>query len=127
MSLKIAPALTQLLEKIRTEHGKLNEEVIINFRDPDYSAETGGFHPVEISLKRDGSLRYVTDFCYVGREPFVELAKELDWDFEGGTYEQLFYGANLPLQVGAEMFGIWQRNFLSYYDMKVFTVEVNSY
>ena len=43
MSLKIAPALTQLLEKIRTEHGKLNEEVIINFRDPDYSAETGGF------------------------------------------------------------------------------------
>lgn len=27
---------------------KITEAVVINFRDPDYSAESGGFHPVEI-------------------------------------------------------------------------------
>ena len=124
MSLKIAPALLRLLETLRQENGLQGQSVIFNFRDPEYSAETGGFHPVEIMTEADGSLVYVTDFTYVGQGQDAELATELNWDFKAGEYEQLWYGANLPIQVGAQMFGIWQKNFLSYQQMKVFEVEV---
>ena len=34
------------------EKGILGNNVTINFRDPTYSAENGGFHPVEIRLER---------------------------------------------------------------------------
>ena len=40
--------------------------VILNFRDPNYSPETGGFHPVEIHINRKGRIEYVTDFAFVG-------------------------------------------------------------
>ena len=54
--------------------------VTLNFKDPSYSATTGGFHPVEIRLTRRGDdwhLAYVTDFAYVGIGDYAELAKEL--------------------------------------------------
>jgi hypothetical protein len=44
--------------------------VVINFRDPDYSAESGGFHPVEMRFIRQDNewyFDYVTDFSYMGR------------------------------------------------------------
>lgn len=28
--------------------------VTLNYRDPDYSAESGGYHPVEINIYRSG-------------------------------------------------------------------------
>ena len=125
-NIKIAPALLQLLEGLRQVNGLQGQSVIFNFRDPNYSAETGGYHPVEIMVEKDGSLVYVTDFTFVGQGDFAELATELNWDFRCGEYEQLWYGTNLPLHVGAEMFGIWQKNFLSYYGDDVFQVEVTA-
>ncbi|HDX8399293.1 TPA: DUF2787 family protein, partial [Aeromonas dhakensis] len=50
----------------------------LNFRSPDYSADTGGYRPVEIRLeKRAGSwgMAYVTEFTYLGGE----LVKDLDF------------------------------------------------
>lgn len=49
---------------------KITEAVVINFRDPDYSTESGGFHPVEIRFIRKNNewyFDYVTDFSYMGR------------------------------------------------------------
>lgn len=46
---------------------KITEAVVINFRDPDYSAESGGFHPVEMRFIRQDNewyFDYVTDFSY---------------------------------------------------------------
>ncbi len=126
MSLKIAPALLRLLEGLRQENGLQGQSVIFNFRDPDYSADKGGFHPVEIMVEADGSLVYVTDFTFVGQGDFAELTTELNWDFRCGEYEQLWYGANLPLHVGAEVFAIWQKNFLDYHAMKVYQIEVTA-
>ncbi|WP_330130788.1 DUF2787 family protein [Shewanella xiamenensis] len=43
--------------------------VTLNYRDPDYSYESGGYHPVEINLYRQGDcwyLNYFTDFAYCG-------------------------------------------------------------
>ena len=126
MSLKIAPALLRLLEGLRQENGLQDQSVIFNFRDPDYSADKGGYHPVEIMVEKDGSLVYVTDFTYVGEGHFAELTTELNWDFRCNEYEQLWYGANLPLHVGAEVFAIWQKNFLDYHAMKVYQIEVSA-
>jgi hypothetical protein len=46
--------------------------ITLNFRDPSYSAETGGYHPVEIRLENKSELwqiAYITDFSFQG-SPF---------------------------------------------------------
>ena len=56
-------------------------QLTFNFRNPGYSAEQGGVHPVEIRLIRglDGWLfDYVTDFSYQGLGRDAELCKELN-------------------------------------------------
>jgi hypothetical protein len=98
--------------------------VILNFRDPDYSAESGGFHPVEIAMDRDGKLLYLTDFAYVGAGWNVELAKELDFDFSCGLFQQ--FGMDYPIAKGRELFDLWQQNFCSYVAMGVFQISVSS-
>ena len=96
---------------------------VINFRDPDYSFESGGFHPVEVYIDGLGVLQYVTDFSLVGKPPFVELAKELDFSFELNLFGHM--GIDFPIAKGEELFEIFQKNFVSYYQMDVFKVEVS--
>ena len=98
--------------------------VTINFRDPNYSADDGGYHPVEIRLEKEGRrwrFCYITDFCYVGSGYMAELAKDLDFDFDGETFQNLF--SIYPIKQGAEMYQIWESNFV-YYAMisKVFEI-----
>ena len=62
-----------------------SEGVILNFRDPDYSAESGGYHPVEICVDAQGRIQYITDFAYYGQGPYAELDKELDFDLGHGV------------------------------------------
>jgi len=106
-----------------------NEKAVtINFRDPNYSADNGGYHPVEIRLENDNDgwrFCYITDFCYVGSGYMAELAKELDFDFEAGVFQNLF-GA-YPIEQAIEMFQIWETNFV-YYAMvsEVFTVNFST-
>ena len=93
---------------------------ILNFRDPNYSAETGGFHPVEIRISPKGRIEYVTDFACVGAGPYVELVKEIDFDVRLGLFQH--FGREFPLAKGKELFALWQRNFCSYYRMGVYSV-----
>ncbi|MEB5518275.1 DUF2787 family protein, partial [Vibrio cholerae] len=57
-SLPIAKSLHALLGKTLAEHQAQDEalatsqSVVMNFRDSSYSAEDGGFHPVEIALSQ---------------------------------------------------------------------------
>ncbi|WP_448247510.1 DUF2787 family protein [Thalassotalea agariperforans] len=102
-----------------------NEKAVtINFRDPNYSADDGGYHPVEIRLENVGDgwrFCYITDFCYVGSGYMAELAKDLDFDFDAGVFQNLF--AIYPIEQDIEMFQIWETNFV-YYAMisKVFDI-----
>lgn len=127
-ALKILPSFAEIVDAelqkatANAENGYENG-VIINFRDPEYSAETGGYHPVEISLDAEGVLQYATDFAYVGTPPFAELAKELDFSFELNLFGHM--GTDYPLAEGSELFGIFQQNFVSYYQSGVFQVEVS--
>lgn len=102
----------------------LPQGVILNFRDPGYSPERGGYHPVEIAIDRKGMILYITDFSFVGRPPYAELAKELDFDFS----QQLFghMGQDYPLSEGREIFQLWQSNFVAYYRSGVYQIEANT-
>lgn len=98
---------------------------VLSFRDPDFTPEAGGFHPVEIAVAPDGTIQYVTDFAYYGRPPHCELAKELDFDFSLGLFQHC--GMEFPIAEAKEMFTIWQENFLSYIRMGAYAVTVVPY
>jgi hypothetical protein len=103
-----------------------NEKAVtINFRDTNYSSDDGGYHPVEIRLENEGDcwrFCYITDFCYLGSSYMAELAKDLDFDFDAGVFQNLF--GTSPIEQAIEMFQIWESNFV-YYAMvqKVFTIK----
>ncbi len=94
--LPVTKALTTILPQlidqstIDTANG-----VVINFRDPDYSAKYGGYHPVEVSINNTGALLYITDFAYDGHPPFAELVKEIDFDFSCQLFQHYVINRSL--------------------------------
>ena len=101
-------------------------QLTFNFRNPGYSAEQGGVHPVEIRLIRglDGWLfDYVTDFSYQGLGQDAELCKELDFNFLDGEHFMQGWGP-LRLAEARELFALWQRNFVAYCGLVCFSVTV---
>jgi hypothetical protein len=127
--LPLYPAFADILDRILQDHAAKLEAVesaiIINFRDPHYSAESGGFHPLEVMISNQGVIGYVTDFSYVGLPPYAELAKEVDFDFTYKLFGQM--GRDYPLTDGAELFQLYQSNFVNYFNSGVFTVSVSGY
>lgn len=102
-------------------------QLTFNFRNPGYSAEKGGVHPVEIRLIRGLSgwqFDYVTDFSYQGLGQDAELCKELDFNFLDNEHTLRGWGP-LQLAEAGELFALWQTNFMAYYRMACFTVTVS--
>jgi len=114
--------VTIISKELAKSEVDIAEGFIINFRDPDYSAESGGYHPVEIGVDAKGRILYITDFAYYGQGSYAELDKELDFDFGYGVFQQM--GREYPVKQGASLFKIWQSNFCSYYRSQVFQVSV---
>jgi len=89
--------------------------ITFNFRSPDYTAEHGGYYPVEINIERQGDtwqLCYITDFAYVGSGYFTELAKNTDFDFTHDEFQSVLGVERLINAV--EFYAIWEANFLEY-------------
>ena len=129
-ALPVAPALLELLDQ-EIAKTDLNLErltqLTFNFRNPGYTPEQGGVHPVELRLIRglDGWLfDYVTDFSYQGVGPDAELCKELDFNFLDGEHYLQDWGP-LPPTEAHELFHMWQGAFLAYAQLGFFTVTVN--
>ena len=124
--LAVSKRLISILNKEIEQHSEIDTSsgCVLNFRDPDYSAESGGYHPLEICLDEHGRIQYLTDFAYVGDGHYVELAKELDFDFGYGLFQQM--GRDYPIRQGAGLFKILQANFCDYYQHSVYTVTVQS-
>lgn len=96
----------------------------INFRDPEYCAESGGYHPVEVRLVWQNNawqFDYITSFSFVGLGWCAELAKELDFDFGQNCFEMRGYRPQ-PLAIGEEMYRLFEQNFIEYVRMEVFEV-----
>ncbi|EKN3392574.1 DUF2787 domain-containing protein [Yersinia enterocolitica] len=104
------------------------KSVVLNFRDPDYSAATGGWHPVEIRLIRGEQpgiwqLDYLTDFSWQGT-PWPELAKEFDVCWSQGYVWHCLFGDLLDNRERRDFWTLWQKNFVHYCQMDVFTVSI---
>ena len=129
-ALPVTPALLALLsqeaERTDLDLGRCTQ-LTFNFRNPGYSAEQGGVHPVEIRLVRgldDWLVDYVTDFRYQGLGQDAELCKELDFNFLDDEHYLQGWG---PMQRAEahELFTLWQTNFIAYCRMGCFTVTVS--
>ena len=100
------------------------EIVALNFRDPTYSAENGGYHPVEIHVGSKGEVLSITDFAFFGCPPMVELGIELDWSFEQDSFRQ--FDSMYDLECGRGLLGLYLANFTAYYRSGVYQVEVTT-
>jgi hypothetical protein len=122
--LSISDQLVSILNNEIEQHRDVDmtSGCILNFRDPDFSAERGGYHPVEICLNELGQFQTITNFAYVGYGPNAELVKELDFDFAGGIFQHR--GRDYPMSLCAELFTTWQSNFCAYYLFNVFNVTI---
>lgn len=104
------------------------DPVTINFRDPKYG-ERGGYHPVEIGIKEDGRVAYVTDFYLTGSPPMQDMVKELDFDFENRVFEHSpgIGSRRYPINSSAAggLWRTWQKNFNAYANAGVYQVTVS--
>lgn len=91
---------------------KENGDYIISFKSSDYSAESGGYRPVEVMI-RDSQVIYVTDFTYVGSGLYAELVKGMDWDFTARECGQT--GMYFDLEEAVELWRLYQSNFVDYF------------
>lgn len=119
------PRLIKILQDELTKAPAIDDGVILNFRDPDFTPEAGGFHPVEFAFRKDGTLLYATDFCYVGQPPHCDLAKELDFDFSLGLFQH--FGHEFPVEEGREVFQLFQSNFIAYHAMNAYQTSIESW
>lgn len=124
--LPVTVDLQTKLEQIASEHHlptEITKALTFNFRDTSYSAEDGGWHPVEIRIEQEHGqwhFCYITDFSYVGH-PYPELVKEVDFDFANGEFSMLFMPSQ-PIcdESVMEFFQMWELNFMTYLDMDAF-------
>ena len=83
---------------------------------------------MEIRLEKHGDswyFCYITDFTFVGIGPFAELAKDLDFDFQAGVFQNL-HGL-FPIEVALDIYQIWEGNFLHYWQaLNVFAIQISS-
>ncbi len=120
------PAFVQVINRVIESADATNGDgAIINFRDPTYSAENGGFHSVELSISPSGDLLYLTDFAYFGMPPMAELGIELDWNFEQDSFRQ--FDSFYDLECGRSLLGLYTKNFTAYHRSGVYEVEVTPF
>ena len=124
--LPVSIDLQDTLNRVISDSSKwtpMIQSLVINFRDTTYSAEHGGWHPVEIRLVRlydQWIFDYITDFAFCGG-PYPELIKEVDFNFSSGT-ASFSYVPELPITSSEimEFYSMWESNFLCYIEMGVF-------
>jgi len=100
--------------------------ITLNFRDPLYSADRGGFHPIEIRLEKQQEhwrLVYTTDFSF-HRQPYPELVKEIDICFNRKQVYSVYSGW-MNEQEGIELIKLFADNFHTYYGMGVYQIHVS--
>lgn len=120
-------ALIQSLIHPHLNPEALPQAITLNFKDPSYCPEQGGYHPVEIRIERQGNaytISYITDFAYVGQGDCAELAKALDFDWGQDCFEVQGFPPE-PLKEGKDLYPIFEANFLSYHQNGVFEVSVS--
>lgn len=107
-----------ITKQVQQGNGDNDSDLLtVNFRDTSYSAEAGGYHPVEIMIRNEGNkwrLCYITDFAYSGGV-YPELAIELDFNIESNIFRQMFLApCTLAHREVKSFYRTWEGNFLEY-------------
>ncbi|TOD30835.1 hypothetical protein CGJ66_22555 [Vibrio parahaemolyticus] len=106
-----------LVQYIEQQGQQRASSVTLNFRDQSYSADEGGYHPVEINVQRKGNewhILYISDFAYMGNY-YPELERNMDFDFGNGQDFVAYMGWQPIRSRGVrDLYRLWERNFLSY-------------
>lgn len=126
LRLPVSQAFLNIMCDVLPTHLDIPSATIIHFHDPQYTAEQGGFHPIEIRLysRPNGwHFDYLTDFSYMGG-PWPELEKELDISWSQ-SYVWHYLMGDIDVEEGGALFELWQRNFIRYWKMKIYTVSVH--
>jgi hypothetical protein len=114
-----------LTQELLNTNPKDANAITLNFRDPDYSADRGGFHPVEVRLEKQLNhwrLVYITDFAFHG-SPYPELIKDIDICFNSKqVYSSI--GGWIGHKEGQELIELFSDNFINYHHMDVYQVQV---
>lgn len=128
--MKLPPAFNAIIQQIIEQEPtarNASQYITINLRDPNYSVEFGGYHPVEISLRPSNaeySLNYITDFSYQGRY-YPQLEKEIDICFVSMEFTTLFGGRH-KVESKLKFINLFLNNITDYYHMNAYTVTVNA-
>ena len=127
----ILPLPEHFYEVLERQLAALNNpnlnSVTFNYRDPDYNAESGGYHPVEFNLYRQDDcwyLNYFTDFAYCGG-PFPELEKEMEVLFQEKQVYNSFFG-RCYLEHADSLLRLLLENFCNYVEMEVYQVQISA-
>lgn len=126
-SVPVSEQLTSYLSELADERkiAESNQAITFNFRDTTYSAEAGGYHPVEIRIERQGGtwqFNYLTDFSYAGF-PYPELVKEVDFDIANQVAFVQFIGeVSISDPDILDFYRIWESNFMTYLSTGCFDV-----
>ncbi len=124
-ALSVSEKLHTLIAQELTKEGTAtSSHITLNFRDSSYSAENGGFHPVEIGLQTNGDghfdILYITDFAFMGNY-YPELERSLDFDFGNQVAFTVATGWQSIQSPGIDdLYQLWERNFISYVNMGAF-------
>ncbi|MFG0904230.1 DUF2787 family protein [Photobacterium damselae] len=100
------------------------ERYTVSFKDTDYSAESGGFRPVEIAINQTASgewiIEYITEFAYFGNY-YPELERSVDFDISSGSWFMAYSGwSSIDCDDCREFYNLWENNFIQYVGMKVY-------
>ncbi|AAZ28218.1 DUF2787 domain-containing protein [Colwellia psychrerythraea] len=118
--------LTTLVSDKDLVHIANANAITFNFRNENYSASNGGYHPVEIRIEKEvdtnGSeqwhFNYITDFSYQGNT-YPELVKEVDVCFAKIQVYSL-YGGWLNDREAKSLLKLFIDNFIHCFDMGVY-------
>ena len=116
-----------LLASVIQHHPKVFS-ITLNYSNADYTAETGGYCPVEIRLERKQENRwhicYVTEFTYMATPFGQESTYAIDFDFSRGIGYQLGMVSE-PIDAYGPLYSLWQRNFCRYHSHDVYLCKIS--
>jgi hypothetical protein len=109
------PFYQLLTQELLNTSPKDANAITLYFRDPDYSPERGGFHPVEVRLEKQFDrwrLVYVTGFAFHG----YELIKDIDICFNSKmrVKSSLSYLATISSVITIWMFTKFKSHWVKY-------------
>ncbi|MEZ9565371.1 DUF2787 family protein [Vibrio artabrorum] len=116
--LPISLALLATLNNVLNKYAALAEgHHIIQFSNKHYSAEHGGYHPVEVALAKGVNNLYsilcITDFSFNGY-PYPTLERDIEFDFTHATVFTRYSGLkSISAPNTHKLYTLWESKFIA--------------